>query len=149
MAPVATPDTIIMTDGSTLKNVTVVGETLLEVTYRPEGKTSEKTVKADQVLSVDFSRKPKDVDEADSAIADGNIGDGVVGLQDYLEAIAGGERERLKWAPAYARWRLVEVHRSVGDSKGVVTHAAKLIADSPESRYIPLAHLAKAWATAS
>ncbi len=145
-AAVASADTIFMTDGTSLKDVTVVEEGILEVTYRPDGKTSESKVKSEKVLTIEFSRKPKDVDEADAAIDDGNLGDGVGGFQSYLEAIEGGERARYKWAPAYAMWRLVEVHQSVGDASGVVKFTDRLINKAPETRYVPQAYLAKAQA---
>ncbi len=146
LAPLARPDKVVLTDGSTLDEVTIVEEGLLEVTYRPEGKTSESTVPSEQILRIEFARKPKEVDEADAAIEDGNLGDGLAGLKAYVAESDENRSSRYKWAPAYARWRLVELHQSVGDSSGVVEFADQLLAKEQDSRYLPMAYLAKAQA---
>ena len=141
----ARADTITMLDGKTFDNVTIVSEALKEVTFRQDGKV--KTAPSDTVSSVEYKKKPKLVDQADSAAKDGDVVAAMDTLDIYVKGLfEGNAKESMAWAPAYAVQRLVELSASVGDNAGVIEAADMLIAKAPDSRYLPSAYLAKATA---
>lgn len=136
-------DTIHKTDGKSIEDVTVVAETLQEVTYK-KGRTNA-SVPTDQVLRIDYSGKPKLVERADLAVQDDQILDAIDDYRTYLEGyLANPGRERYAWAPAYAASRLVQLEATVGNWSGVIAEANRLIEKFPDSRWVPMAYLAKA-----
>ncbi|MEO6711211.1 MAG: hypothetical protein ABI054_13385 [Planctomycetota bacterium] len=140
-------DTITLADGKTLENVTVVNETLKEVSFKQEGKS--KTIPSETVASVEYVKKPKLVDQADSSAKDGDIGGAIDSFETYVSGLIEGKgKEPMLWAPGYAMQRLIELSASVGDTEGVVVAADRLIKNAPESRYLPAAYLSKATALA-
>ena len=141
----ALADTIYLTDGKTLENVTVAQESLIQVTYRERGKSTNKEVTSDHVLRIEFSKKPRLVDEADAAIDDGNLGVALDSFELFIDGIVSGENTKVreKWAAAYAIKRVLDVNMTLGDLKGAVRAAEMLIRERPDSRYIPYAHLTK------
>jgi tetratricopeptide (TPR) repeat protein len=145
-APSALADTIYLIDGSALDEVTVVDETMTAVTYREKGKNTDKAVEPAEVLRVEYTRKPQQVDEADSMAEEGGTFDAVALLQEFARGVLEGEnkKDRQKWAPAYALQRVLELSMSAGDLQAAVAAADRLIAATPESRYVPHAYMAKA-----
>lgn len=140
-------DTIKKTNGELIEDVTIVDESLTEVTYR-KGR-NDRSVPADEVLEVTFTRMPTLVDEALTFLADGDL----LGAEDsfafYLEEHLGGREERVHdWAPAFAAWKVCELRLAMGDYEGAPTAADQLIENFPESRYVPMAYLGKANAQA-
>lgn len=143
LAAGAAADTIYKTDGRLIEDVTIVRETLQEVTYKA-GRKNE-SVPTDQVLRIEYSGKPKLVDRADVAVQDDEILDAIDDYRTYVEGfLSGNKRERYAWAPAYAASRLVRLEASLGDWKAVVQEADRLIEQFPDSRWLPTAYLAKA-----
>ena len=141
----ARADTITLVDGKTLENVTIVNESLKDITYKQDGKS--KTVASDTVASVDFKKKPKLVDQADSSAHDGDIGGAMSTLETYVGGlIDGNAKEPLAWAPPYAMQRLIELAAATGDAEEIVKAADRLIANAKDSRYLPSAYLNKATA---
>lgn len=139
-------DTIYLTDGSTLDDVSVIDETLLQVVYREKGRSTEKTVSPDDVLRITYRRMPAMLDEGNSFIADGDLGSGLANFEDWIASIQSGEntKDRQSWAPAYAMRRVLDINMTVGDLEGVIQAADVLIEKQPGSRHVPGAFLAKA-----
>lgn len=139
-------DTIHRTDGKKVENVQVVSDGLKEVVYR-EGKNEQK-LPSDQVLSIDYEKKPKLVDEAEGFIQEEDLESAVDLLDEYVQGYLENPRKsdytQFRWAPAYASWRGVELRERVADVEGLRSAAARLIETFPDSRYVLLAHLAKA-----
>jgi len=145
-AAAAHADVIYLLDGKSLDNVRIVDQTMKQISYREEGKNSNKTVDPDAVLKVEFTRKPEGVDAAETALDEGAILDAA----DLLEAYVGGILEgnaterRYPWAPAYAANLLIDLYISGGNHAGVIKNADRIIGKIPDSRYVPAAYLAKA-----
>lgn len=139
----ATADTIHLLNGKSMDEVTVTGETFKEISYKEGSK--KKTVKTDDVLRIDYSKKSTFVDRADAAAAEGQLFDAIQDLETFVDGqIASGKKPRHAWEPAYAMHRLIELNGMVGDAPRLIEAADKLIANAPESRYAPEAFLAKA-----
>lgn len=136
-------DTIHTAGGKSITDVTVLSEGLDKVLYK-DGRT-ERSIDAQNVISVVFTDKPRAMMEADGFLLDGDLGSAVIVLDDYVGAIlAGAEKERKKWAPANAAWRVVELRQALGDLPGVVSAATRVIDNYGDTRYLPAAYLAKA-----
>jgi tetratricopeptide (TPR) repeat protein len=133
-------DTIYMTDGTSIEDVTVQSEGLDFVTYKVGSKTQ--TAMSDGVLFVEFSSKPQDVDQADAAIGDELLMDALDGLESFLAGMTEPPR-RKPWSFAYALYRLVQVHEIMGELDKVIATVDHLIAVQPDSRYAPLAQMRK------
>ncbi len=137
-------DTIYQTDGKVLEEVKIQSETIQDVTYKEGNNT--KTIASDKVLRVEFARMPKDLEEAEAAL----VGDDMLTALDLYDEYSNGQirnrgsEKRFKWAPRYAAWRCVELRIEVADLDGVVERTELLIANYPDSRYVPFAFLAKA-----
>ncbi len=136
-------DTINKTDGTSIEDCTIVNELLTEVTYKESGK-KEKSVPSEQVLDVEFEKLPAELDRALEAIAEDQLLAAVDDLTLYLEGLAAGKRERREWAPPYALHLLIQQFRAMGEADQVLTYTAKLIAEHPNSRYVPVAYLTQA-----
>ena len=146
-ASVVSADTITLVDGKTLENVTVVNETMKEVSFKQDGKS--KTVPSDSVVSVEYVKKPKLVDQADLSAREGDVNGAMDTLETYVGGLIEGKgKEPMLWAPAYAMERLIQMAASLNDTDTVVLAADRLIKNAPESRYLPGAYLAKATALA-
>jgi tetratricopeptide (TPR) repeat protein len=137
-------DTIRQTDGKTLDDVTIVEETLAEVSYK-QGNAG-KTVPADKVLAVEFSKFPRLLDEAEAAYADQDLAGAVELLDQFVGEELAESKERRKWAAPYAAWRAVQIRSEMSDLDAAVAAADRLIQGFPDSRYVPAAYLAKAGA---
>ena len=137
-------DTIYLTDGKTLDDVTVAEETLAGVLYKPKGKSSTTSVSPDKVLRIDYSRKPRLVDEADTMAEEGAVLDAIDGLKQFADGALSGTKVREKWAPAYALRRVMDLNMTIGNLPGVIAAADKLIEGTPDSRHVPSAYLTKA-----
>lgn len=146
LAGPARPDTIYLTDGSTLNNVEVVEEQLSGVTYKEDGKSRAQTVDADKVLLIDYKKLPKLIDEAEGLIREGGLTDGVERLMLFAQGVFSGEnrRDREPWAPGYALDRVIHLRLSLGDWSGVADAADLMLQKLPDSRHAPGALLAKA-----
>jgi tetratricopeptide (TPR) repeat protein len=79
-------------------------------------------------------------------IQDGDVPSAIQTYSDYVDAIVSGntKERRHKWAPANAAWRVVGLEESLGDLKAAAAAAGKLIVSFPDSRYVPMAYMAKA-----
>ncbi len=137
-------DTIRQTDGKLIKDVSIVEETLGQVSYK-EG-NSTRSVKSESVAGVTFDKYPRLVDEAEAAILDENYDEALQLLDDFVDGQIANPRERRKWAPAYAAWRTVQLRMELSDLDGVVSSADRLIQNFADSRYLPSAFMAKATA---
>jgi len=145
-APSALADTIYLVDGSSIEDAEVTKESYKDVEYKVDGKRTD--VKSDQVLRIAYETKPPLVDRGDDAAREGDVFSAIGDLSTYVEGhfSKGGPDRRFPWAPAYALGRLIELQGSVGDLDGVIAAADKLIANVPDARQTPGAHLAKAQA---
>lgn len=137
-------DTIRLVDGKTIPNVQVVTDGLKEVTYK-DGK-GDKTVPSDTVDSIEYEKKPQELLDVEGHLLTEDLESAVDTLDTYVKAL--NEKKSLssafKWAPAFAAWRAIELRRSAADLEGVKSSADGFIAQHTESRYLPLAYLAKA-----
>lgn len=142
----AVSDTIYLTDGTSLDEVSILDETLLQVVYREKGKSAEKTVDPDTVLRVEYRRMPALLDEGNAFLADDEIVSCLENYEEWIAGILSGEnkKDRQSWAPAYAMRRVLDINMTLGDLPAVVEAADKLIAERPDSRHVPGAFLAKA-----
>ena len=143
-APPTLADVIRRTDGELIEDVSVVEENLAEVKYK-SGRT-DRTVPSDEVLSITYTKKPRDVDEAETMLVDGSYVDALDKYSEYVEGILDGSstERRYKWAPAYAAWKVVEIEMSLGNLPGAVTAANRVLGRFPDSRFVPAAYLTKA-----
>lgn len=140
-APLAL-DVIELADGSVLRDVSVVEETLEKVTFERAG--ASESVPSQEVVDVRFASVPDRIDEAREAYADGDPAGALELLDEFVAQNVPRNRTRSKWAPAYAAWRALEIRRELSDGQGVIATADTLIASFPDSRYVPPAMLAKA-----
>lgn len=145
---VALADTLRLLDGKSIQNVQVVSEGLKEVTYK-EGK-SDKAVPSDAVLAVDYEKKPKPIEEAEASLVEEDLDGARETYEAYVEAaLAKAVPAQFKWAPPQAAWRALELRAALVDLEGVKAGAKRLIQGFPESRFVPMAYLAKAKAELS
>lgn len=135
-------DVIELADGTLVRDVSVVEETLEKVSFERAG--ASESVPSQDVVEVRFAKVPDRVDEAREAYADGDPAGALEILDDFVAQNVPRNKTRSKWAPAYAAWRALEIRRELSDAKGVVETADTLIASFPDSRYVPQAMLAKA-----
>ena len=144
LSSLATADTIFLSDGKTIADVTVQTEGLLEVSYKDGNAT--KTLPSDKVLSIDFERMPRALDQAEANVADQFLQDALIDFEDYVDEVLGSDKPltRFKWSTAFAMNRILELRASIGDYKGTVAAADKLIDKASDSRYVPVAYLKKA-----
>lgn len=144
-AGLAAADKIYLTDGRVLDEVEVVNETLEGVTYKDKKKSGEQKVAADAVLSVRYTKMPRLVDQAETEAEEGQVESAITDFEQYADGQLGGaERaDRQLWAPAYALKRAIDLHTSVGNVAKVVELTDKLISKVPDSRYVPMAFLAR------
>jgi len=136
-------DTIYRTDGKIIEDVTIESETLTEVAYK-DGR-DKKSIASESVLRVEFNRMPRLVDEAMGFIQEDDLASALDNLDVYVDGqIEKPNEKRYKWAPAFAAWRSCEIRMELADLKGLESAAKRLIENFPESRYLPMAYLAKA-----
>lgn len=149
----ATPalaDRITTTDGKTLEDVEITNETLAGVLYKAKGKAGEQNIAAEQVLSVTYLNKvPGLIVSAHSDLEEGNLESAADGFEEFAESIFSGtnKKDKQAWAPGYALFRAIEAHQAMGSKESiekVVALADLLGSKLPESRYVPLAYIAKA-----
>ncbi len=139
----AMADTIHLQDGKTIQNVQIVSEDAKAVVYK-EGK-SDKTLASDAVAAVEYDKRPKQLDEAEALVLGEDPESAVEAFDAYVEAaIAKPVPAQYRWAPPHAAWRALQVRESVVDVEGVQNAAKRLIQHYPDSRYVPMAFLAKA-----
>ena len=142
-ATIATADTIYLIAGDVISDVKITADSFKEIGYKDGSK--KKTVKTDKVLKIEFSAKSAFVDSADAAASEGQFYDAIGDLETYLDGtFTSGRRPRYVWEPAYAMYRLVELNRVVGDAEHLIAAVDQLLEKAPESRYVPMAYLAKA-----
>lgn len=149
LAGAATPvlaDVIHLTDGKSLEDVTVVDDTIKEVSYRDAGSSSTKTVSSDKVLRIEFEKVPRLISEAEGMVTDGAFFDAIDRMQLFVDGKLSGENrgDRQKWAVPLALYRIIELQLSLGELDDAVKACDKLIENAPESRFLPYAYLAKA-----
>lgn len=143
-SPLAAADTIFLSNGQTIADVTVQTEELLNVSYKDGNDT--KMVASDKVLAIDFERMPQALDRAESSVKDQFLEDALLDFEAYVDEVLESEKPltRYKWSTAYAMNRSLELRAAMGDHKGAIAAADKLIAKAPDSRYLPGAYLKKA-----
>ncbi len=141
-------DTITMSDGKVISEVTIVSESVKEISYREKGKPTEVKVSSDNVLRVAFQPLPKALDAAEGMAQEGDVEGAIDQMKALAESVLDGSNKTIKqsWAPAYALYRCVELSASIGDYKRVVSFSDNLIGKAGDSRRAPLALLAKAQA---
>lgn len=147
LAPTALADRIYRTSGDPIEDVSIVGETLTEVTYQEERR--ERTIPSEEVLSIEFESFPSKVDEANDAAATEDTLLAIDLLEEYLEPLLNGRGDRRHpWAPAWAAFRVIELNTAVGELGAAISAGERLIETFPESRYVPSAYVAIAQAMA-
>jgi hypothetical protein len=137
-------DTIRLADGKVIESVQVVSDGIKEVVYK-EGK-NDKTVPSETVVAIEYEKRPKQVDEAEGYLVAEDLEGAVDSFDAYVQSVLDkpSAAGAFKWAPAHAAWKAVEVRRRVADFGGVKTATTRLIQNFPESRFVPMAYLAKA-----
>ncbi|HJO25735.1 MAG TPA: hypothetical protein QF730_00675 [Planctomycetota bacterium] len=146
LSPGALADTIIKVDGSQELNCTVVSESLTEVVYKQEGRNAKRKLAAGDVLRIEFSRFPDQVDRAEMAVIDDQIPDAVADLEEFVAGVveSGKPHRKHPWSGPYAMARLVELNTTMGRWEEVVQAADTLLSTASDSRYVSAAFLAKA-----
>ena len=142
LAPRADADTIYLTNGKTISGVDIQSELLDLVTYKEGRQRSD--VPSDEVLAIEYARKPKLLDRAETALAAENYEAAARDLEEYITGVLSKPPRRHPWAPAYAMFRLVELYEALQEVDLMVKAADNLIANAGDSRYAPLAYLKKA-----
>jgi hypothetical protein len=97
------------------------------------------------VASVTYEKKPRDLDEAEEFLLQGDP-DGALQILDYYveQSFVKAPPTSQRWAPPHAAWRAVELRQRIADAEGVAKTAGLIVEKWPESRYALLAYLAKA-----
>ncbi|MEO0651513.1 MAG: hypothetical protein AAFZ65_12635 [Planctomycetota bacterium] len=132
-------DTIHLVDGSSIEGVKIRTESLTAVDY------GSKEVAAGDVVSVVYTDLPETLSNAQLSADEGDYDLALLLLDNYLETTAeDGPRRGFGWAPAWAAFRKVEIYATKSDLTSMGRAAEKVISGFPESRYVPLAYLAKA-----
>lgn len=142
LAASAHADTIVKTDGKSLEGVKVSSDGVVEVAYESGGKAAK--IPSGEVRSVRYDDRPSAIDEIDALLLVEDL-DGALGLADALagQLIEKPDR-KFKWAGAYAAWLAVEINVRMGDANGTRQAATRVIDHYADTRYAPLAYLAKA-----
>lgn len=140
----AQADTIYKTDGDAIEDVRVIREALDVVTYRAAGSRKDVSISSDEVLRVDFSRKPELVDSADGATKSDAYFPAINDFESFLADAGGKAPTGFAWSVNYSLYRLVQINMIVGELDKAVVAADRFLTEAPESRYVPLVHLAKA-----
>jgi len=142
----ARADTIYLTDGQTLDEVTIQDQTLTGVIYRAKGKSTDTTLEPEKVLGVEYQRLPRLLDQAEAAVQEGSLNEAIEDFKSFVEGIQDGSntKDRQKWAPAYALQRVIELQMTLGNLPGVIAAADALIRSAPQSFHVPRAYLTKA-----
>lgn len=146
IAASASADKIYLSDGSIINDARILTEGVKTVSYIPDGKKKKsdaKEVASELVLSIEYTQMPEDVAAAQVDADDEAFAAAVAGMEVYLENVAGKGDRKFPWAPAFARYRLVELYKLGGELPSMVTSADALVAEYPESRYVPLAMVEK------
>jgi TolA-binding protein len=138
-------DTIQRIDGERIEDCTILEEGLRELVYKP-ARGAEARLAAEEVISVEYKRMPKPLEEAATAVSDGKFGEAEDSLEAYLAELPAEGDKRFKWAPAYAAFRLIEVRNTLGDLAGAASAADQMIKAHTDSRYLPQAYLLRAQA---
>ena len=144
-APGALADTIYLTSGESIEGVRVSSEGLSLTIYKKG--SSEREVATQEVLRVEFERKPELLEDADARLSEDNpdIRGAIADYSLYVDGMLGGNEERrYPWAPAFAAHRALELQLTLGDAPATIAAADKLITNFGESRYAPGAMLTKA-----
>lgn len=144
LAPFANADKIYTSDGKSIEGVSIVEEGVSEITYR-DGRNERKVNTAD-VVEIVYEDLPRYIENGITQVEDGDLEGAIQTYSDYVDRIIAGElREtRRRWAPANAAWRIVALQDSLGDLEASAAAAARVIASFPDSRYLPMAYMAKA-----
>jgi hypothetical protein len=143
LAPAALADTIFLVDGTKLEDVSVQEAQVTNVAYRV--RNDRKEVPSERVLRIEFSRKPRAVEEAETLASEGDTALAVLRLYEYVDASTSTNPERqFPWGPAYAAAKRVELLQGVNDFGGTVEAADLLLTKFPESQFAPAGYLAKA-----
>jgi len=137
-------DTIYTVDGDLINEVRIQEDGLLEVTYKT--KRSDDSIASDKVVRIEYDRTTELVDTARTAVVEEQYGIAAEDFESYLREVGEEGDKRYSWAPAYAMWRLAELNGLMGNPAGVVKWADRVISDAPNSRFVPMAFLAKAQA---
>jgi hypothetical protein len=139
----ASADVIHTTDGKEIDDVRIVDESLKTVVYK-KGNT-EQTVASEEVLSIEYERMPRLLEEAQQSLLEGDVPSALERFDLYVEGqISNPNERRYAWAPAWAAWRALGLRSELADVNGVIEAASRLIRGFPESRYVPAAYLARA-----
>lgn len=149
LASAANADRIYLTSGATIDGAEVVRDTLQGVAYKVKGKSGEQVAQPDTVLRIEYEKLPRLLDEAQADVGDNNLEAAAEGFELFADGVLNGEnrRDKQEWAPAWALRRSIEVNQSMASKESlgrVITLADKLIAKTPDSRYVPFAFMAKA-----
>ncbi|MEZ6020100.1 MAG: hypothetical protein R3F17_08365 [Planctomycetota bacterium] len=139
----ALADRILKVDGTSLDDVSVTKEGLLEVEYKSASGRTAKTVPTQEVLRVVYEKLPEQIDSAETAMVDEMYLGAVNDLQEFLSRFSEKPPRTFPWAVPYARYRLMTVYESMGSQADVVAAADEVLAKSADSRYAILAHIAK------
>ena len=145
LAASASADKIYLSDGSIINDAQILTEGVKTVSYIPDGKkkSDAKEVASELVLSVEYTQMPEDIAAAQVDADDEAFAAAIAGMEVYLENVSGKGDRKFPWAPAFARYRLVELYKLGGELPSMVTSADALVAEYPESRYVPLAMVEK------
>jgi hypothetical protein len=150
LAAPARPDTLYLTDGRVLENVTVTSDSLAGVAFKQKGEAQQ--LAAELVERVEYQKKPKKIQEADLALAQEDIAGAIEDLELCRDGLLGGNEKDQKNFPWAAEWtanRVVELRRASQDWEGTIDAALLLIDNFKESRNLPAAYLALAEAQAA
>lgn len=134
----ALADRITLADGTEIADVKIEQESLSVVTY-----DKQETVPSDNVRSVEFEKFPPLVDQALAALRGGDAGAAADMLDEYVSDRGERGDSRYPWGPAYAAWTGIELRQQFADLPGVVEKASAFTKTFEDSRYLPMAFLAK------
>ncbi|MEM6672148.1 MAG: hypothetical protein AAF726_04855 [Planctomycetota bacterium] len=141
--PAAAFDRIYLVDGSIVEKAEIESEDLLKVVYEVEGERGKKESPTERVLRVEYTKQPDEIAAAAVDAEAGALLGAIAGYQNYLGSLGDGGDRKFGWAPAYARYRLVELHQRQNAIEDMVAAVDDLVANNPDSRYVPLALIQK------
>ncbi|HPF15072.1 MAG TPA: tetratricopeptide repeat protein, partial [Planctomycetota bacterium] len=143
LAGTSLADRIFTVEGSTIDDVTISKESLNEVEYKTSSGRTVKTIPSYEVLDTVFDKLPEQLDSAEAALGEERFVDAINDINEFLGRFGEKPPRTAPWSVPYAYNRLIEIYMGMGDYPHVVEAADVLLAKAADSRYAPLAHMAK------
>lgn len=120
---------------------TIEGHTFRGLAFNKGRNAPTRLISADELVKVEYSRRPDGYDEAMALIAKGELRDGAEGLLGVLGEL---KSDRYAWARQECLFGAADAYYRGGDYDQYNALTAKLVAEVPETRFLPEIELRRA-----